>query len=60
MSYSLQNNRYVADIFGDVVVQFSAHNVNHNLFTLDGSGTFYGMGIITSITLGVEVYEIIP
>lgn len=32
----------------------------HNLFTLDGSGTFYGMGINTSITLGVEVYEIIP
>lgn len=60
MSYSLQKNRYVADIFGDGVVQFSAHNVNQNLFTLDGSGTFYGMGIITSITLGVEVYEIIP
>lgn len=32
----------------------------HNLFTLDGSGTFYGIGINTSITLGVEVYEIIP
>lgn len=60
MSYSLQKKKYVADIFGGVVVQFSAHNVNHNLFTLDGSGTFYGMGIITSITLGVEVYEIIP
>lgn len=55
----MQKNRYVADIFGDGVVQFSAHNVDHNLFTLDGSGTFYGMGIITSITLGVEVYEII-
>lgn len=34
--------------------------ITHNLFTLDGSGTFYGMGINTSITLGVEVYEIIP
>lgn len=34
--------------------------ITHNLFTLDGSGTFYGMGINTSITLGVEFYEIIP
>lgn len=29
--------------------------ITHNLFM-----EFYGMGINTSITLGVEVYEIIP
>ena len=31
-------------------VQWSADNVNHNLATLDGKGTFHGMGIITSVT----------
>ena len=31
-------------------VQYSADNVNHNLRTLDGTGTFNGMGIIAAIT----------
>lgn len=31
----------------------------YNLFILDGSGIFYGMGINILIMLGVEVYEII-
>lgn len=51
---------YVPDTFGDGLVQFSADNVDHNLITLDGSGTFHGMGITASITPGVEFDEIIP
>ena len=31
-------------------VQWSADNVDHNLATLDGKGTFHGMGIIASVT----------
>ena len=31
-------------------VQWSANNVDHNLATLDGKGTFHGMGIIASVT----------
>ena len=30
--------------------QWSANNVDHNLATLDGKGTFHGMGIIASVT----------
>ena len=32
-------------------IQYVAHNVDHNLYTLDGHGTFHGMGIIAAITL---------
>lgn len=43
----------------DCLVQFFADNVEYNLITLDGSGTFHGMGIIASITPRVEFDEII-
>ena len=41
-------------------VQYSADNVNHNLRTLDGTGTFHGMGIIASITPGTKATIPIP
>ena len=31
-------------------VQYAADNVDHNLCTLDGNGTFHGMGMIAAIT----------
>ena len=31
-------------------VQYVADNAEHNVRTLDGSGAFYGLGIITAIT----------
>lgn len=31
-------------------VQYVADNADHNLCTLDGKGTFHGMGIIATIT----------
>ena len=34
----------------DSFVQFCCDNVDHNIATLDGSGTFYGMGIIAATT----------
>jgi hypothetical protein len=35
-------------------MQYVADNVDHNIRTLDGSGTFHGMGIITAITPKID------
>ena len=36
----------------DSVLHFAADNVDHNIRTLDGHGTFHGMGIIAIVTRG--------
>lgn len=36
----------MASGFGDTMTHFVADNVDHNVITLDGRGTFHGMGII--------------
>ena len=36
----------------DAALLFAADNVDHNIITLDGKGTFHGMGIIADITPG--------
>ena len=41
-------------------VQYSADNVDNNLRTLDGTGTFHGMGIIAAITPGTKATIPIP
>lgn len=41
-------------------VQFVADNVDHNTGTIDGRGTFHGMGIIASITPASNVKRQIP
>jgi len=41
-------------------MQFAADNVDHNICTLDGSGTFHGMGIITMVTPGINVSKPVP
>ena len=41
-------------------VQFMADNVDHNLGTVDGYNTFHGMGIIATITPGVDMTRTIP
>ena len=42
---------------GDIVILgqsrlFAGDNVDHNIITLDGKGTFHGMGMIAAITTG--------
>ena len=37
------------------VLQFVADNVDHNVATLDGKGTFHGMGIIAASTPGKKL-----
>ena len=39
---------------------FAADNVDHNIVTLDGKGTFHGMGMIVAITPGKPVSHTIP
>jgi hypothetical protein len=36
----------------DAALLFAADNVDHNIITLDGKGTFHGMGMIAGITPG--------
>lgn len=40
-------------------IQYTADNVDHNVRTLDGSGTFHGMGTIASITPKVASVSVI-
>ena len=39
-------------------LQYSADNVDHNLATLDGKGTFHGMGIIASVTPSGSIQQL--
>ena len=39
---------------------FAGDNVDHNIITLDGKGTFHGMGKIAALTPGKEVSHGIP
>ena len=40
----------VINSYPKVFTQFAGDNVDHNIKTLDGSGTFHGMGIIAIST----------
>lgn len=41
-------------------VQYAGDNVDHNLITLDGTGTFHGMGMIAMVTPGAKLPRKIP
>jgi hypothetical protein len=40
-------------------IQYVADNVDHNTRTLDGKGTFHGMGIIATTTPGTQTCKIV-
>ncbi len=44
----------------DIALLFAGDNVDHNILTIDGKGTFHGMGIIAAITPGRKKDCIIP
>lgn len=44
----------IPGLTGEESVQFVADNFDHNVATLDGTGTFHGMGIIAVITPKVQ------
>lgn len=39
----------------DTALLFAADNVDHNIITLDGKGTFHGMGMVATVTPGRKV-----
>ena len=43
----------------DMSVLFAADNVDHNIITIDDKGTFHGMGVIASVTLGKQTNHLI-
>lgn len=44
----------------DQSLLFAGNNVDHNIITLNGKGTFHGMGMIAAITPGKHVSHGIP
>lgn len=44
----------------DRALLFAGDNVDHNILTIDGKGTFHGMGVIAAITPGKKRECIIP
>ena len=44
----------------DIFVHHVADDVDHNTRTLDGSGTFHGMGIIATMTPRVQYRKLVP
>ena len=41
-------------------VQYGADNVDHNIRTLDGHGTFHGMGMVVAVTPETSSGQSIP
>ena len=41
-------------------VQYVADNINHNIRTLEGNGTFHRMGIMASVTPGTKHSQLVP
>ena len=44
----------------DMTLLFAGDNVDHNILTIDGQGTFHGMGIIAALTPGKKKDRDIP
>ena len=44
----------------EMFIQHVADNVDHNIRTIDGLGTFHGMGIVTTVTPGNNATKPIP
>ena len=44
----------------DMSVLFAADNMDHNIITVDGKGTFHGMGVIAAVTPGKQTSHLIP
>ena len=44
----------------DTTLLFAADNVDHNVLTIDGKGTFHGMGMIGAMTPRQNTKRIIP
>ena len=52
---AFDQNTELVEVGSDSCIQFVADNVEHQIRTLDGTGTFHGMGIIIAATPGSKV-----
>ena len=52
-SASVTNGVHIPGVTSSFSLQFVADNVDHNICTLDGYGTFHGFGIIAAVTPSV-------
>ena len=59
-SASATNGVHVPGVTSSSSLQFVADNVDHNICTLDGYGTFHGFGIIAAVTPSVTEDVPIP
>ena len=51
-SASVAQGTEIPNLTTNNFVQYSGDNVDHNVRSLDGNGTFHGMGIIAMVTPG--------
>ena len=42
----------------DIALLFAGDNVDHNILTIDGRGTFHGMGFVAALTPGRKIVQI--
>ena len=45
--------------YSNQFIQYSADNVDHNLCTIDGNGTFHGMGIMATVTPNITAKQLV-
>lgn len=60
LNAAASHNKSELFIGNNNLVQFVADNVDHNLRTLDGHGTFHGMGMIAAVTPGQRRQRLVP
>jgi len=59
-SASVAQGTQIPNLTTNNFVQYSGNNVDHNVRSLDGKGTFHGMGIIAMVTPGAPSARRIP
>ncbi|CAG2240639.1 unnamed protein product [Mytilus edulis] len=60
MNAAMSQGTDIPEVTEEGNLQYIADNVDHNLRTIDGHGTFHGMGIIASVTPGFMRTNCIP
>jgi len=59
-SSSVAHGTEIQNFSANNFIQYSADNVDHNVRSIDGKGTFHGMGIIAMVTPGTKSSRTIP
>jgi hypothetical protein len=57
---AVEQENHILEVKDCTSLQFIADNVDHNSCTIDGHGTFHGMGIIAGLTPGFKCDSAVP